>query len=271
MKASGPMGKKATTKPIAADAPKNGMGIAGRFLGIAAKFEAVADAAAAHVPSPRARMWLDGFFHPEATYDKVEKGASVASLSQNLIIFYFAYSLIFFLFMLALTSSLPAQDLTPMGPQKNPDVAQIAVGSLIVGPIASTITALLAFGLVFISARALGGKGTFAKQANSMSLVLCGSNTLLLAFMCIVFAIFLPSFLLKDSLFLGATASLVAMLASVPIFILCLVILLYSLYAYFLVVRKAHSLPSWRAAGVILIAAALVVVLDAVIARVTGN
>jgi hypothetical protein len=259
------MGKKASHSEMPPPAPKKG-GWKGRTYGLAEKFELVVNAVAAPLPSPRIKLWLAGFFHPVETYENVEARANIAGIAANLLIFYFAYSLVFFLFMLALTSLLPADELQSMGIQKSPDLAQVALGSLVIGPVASVISAFIAFALVFLPARAFGGRGTFAKQANSMALVLCGSNALLLAFMCVVFVIFLPSFILRDSLMLGATASIAAMLASIPIFLLCLAILLYAIYAYFLVIRKAHGLSSLRAAGAALIAAALIVLLDAAIA-----
>ncbi|MCX6770491.1 MAG: YIP1 family protein [Candidatus Micrarchaeota archaeon] len=234
----------------------------GRIYGFAEKFEHAVDAASAPLPSQGIKLWLAGFFRPEETYEKVEKTATLAGLAGNLLIFYFAYSLIFFLFMLVLTSSLSEGDLLSMGLQKSPDLAQAALGSLVIGPIASALSALFAFALVFISARVLGGDGTYAKQANSMSLVLCGSNILLLAFMCVAFAIFIPSFLLRDSAFVGSIVSIATLLASLPLFLMCLAILVYTIYAYYLVARKAHNISSWRAAGAIVIAAALVVLLD---------
>jgi len=83
--------------------------------------------------------------------------------------------------MLAFTSSLSAKDLAEMGLKQNPDLSQIALASLVVDPLVSTCLALAQFALVFASAKVLGGKGTYVKQANSMSLVLCGSSTILLA------------------------------------------------------------------------------------------
>jgi len=141
----------------------------------------------------------------------------------------------------------------------------------VISPIVSTLFALVAFAAVFVPARVLGGTGTYVKQANSMSLVLCGSNTLLLAMMCIAFAIFIPSFLLRDSAFAGTIVSIVTLVANVPVLLLCLAILLYTIYAYYLVVRKAHRLSAWRAAGAIVVAAALVVLLDVAVNIIMGS
>ena len=230
-----------------------------RFAG---KFEHAVNAAAAPLPSPRIKLWLAGYFHPEQTYEKVEKNASLAGLVGNLILFYIAYSSIFFLFMLALTSSLSSEDLLLMGLQKHPDIAKIALESLVIGPIVSAFSALFAFALVFASARILGGNGTYVRQANSMSLVLCGSNMLLLAFMCVAFAILMPAFALKDFAFVGTIVSILTAIANVPVLLLCLLILLYSIYSHYLVVKRAHGLTAWRAAGAIAIAAVAVVLID---------
>ncbi len=265
------MGKKATPRTKAPDGPKGADGWMGRIYRFAEKFEKTANAAAAPLPSPRIRLWLAGFFHPEETYEKVEKDASLAKIVVNLLIFYFAYSLIFFLFMLALTSSLPADDLLSMGLKKNPDLAQIAIGSLVAGPFVSAFFALAAFAVVFVPARVLGGKGTYVKQSHSMALVLCGSNTLLLALVCIAFAIFLPSFILRDSAFVGTIVSLLTLLANVPVLLLCLAIFLYTAYAYYLVVRKAHGLSAVRSAISIVIAAAIVVLADALVTSIMGG
>ena len=267
------MGKKANPRIAAPVTPKKDLlhsllgwfpliGGKERTHRFAEKFEHFINAAAAPLPSPRIKLWLAGFFHPQETYGKVEKNATLAGIAINLIIFYFAYSLIFFLFMLALTSSLSAEDLLQMGLQKHPDVAKIALESLAAGPIMSTISALFAFGLIFLAARVLGGKGNYVKQANSMSLVLCGSNTLLLAFMCVAFAIFTPSFIMRDSAFIGTIVSIFTAIVNIPILLLCLLILLYSIYAHYLVVKQAHNLTAVRAAGAIVIAAALIVLLD---------
>jgi len=239
--------------------------------GFAEKFERVANAAAAPLPSPRIRLWLAGFFHPEETYEKVGKDATLAGLAGNLILFYIAYSLIFFLFMLLLSSGLSQEDLLSIGLQKNPDIAKIAVGSLVLGPIASTAFALAVFAMVFIGARILGGKGTYVKQANSMALVLCGSNTLLLALMCIAFVIFLPSFILRDYAFLGTIVSIAGLLANVPVLALCVAILLYTMYAHYLVVRKSHGLSAARAVAAIVIAVALVLLSDVAISAILGS
>ena len=256
------MEKKQKSHAAAPAAQKSRGGHIGRIYNFSEKFEHIVNAAAAPLPSPRIKLWLAGFFHPEETYEKAEKSATLAGLAWNLVLFYIAYSVIFFIFMLALTSSLTSEDLLAMGLQKNPDIPTIAFGSLVISPLVSTFVAIIAFAVVFASARALGGKGNYVKQANSMSLVLCGSNTLLLVLMCIAFAIFIPSFILRGSAFIGTIVSLLTLLASVPVLLLFLAILLYTIYAYYLVVRKAHNLSAWKAAGAIAIAAALVVLLD---------
>jgi len=264
------MGKKSNLHIAAPAEPKKIGGWKGRIYLFAEKFERAVNAAAAPLPSPRIKLWLAGFFHPEETYEKVEKNASLVGIAANLIIFYFSYFLIFYLFMLAFTSSLSANDLAEMGLRQNPDIAQIALASLLVDPLVSTFLALAQFALVFASARMLGGNGTFVKQANSMSLVLCGSSTILLALVCAAFAIFTPAFILRDSPFLGTIVSLITAIVNVPILLLCMAILLYSIYAHYIVVKKAHNLSSWRAAGAIAITIGLIVlfyiVLDAVLA-----
>ncbi|MFA5929554.1 MAG: YIP1 family protein [Candidatus Micrarchaeia archaeon] len=256
------MGKKAKTRIEAPAGPKGDGGWKGKLCHFAGKFEKLVNAAAAPLPSPRIKLWLAGFFHPEETYEKVEKSATLAGTAANLIIFYFAYSLIFFLFMLALTSSLSQEDLLSMGLQKSPDLASIALGSIVVGPFVSAFFAMFAFATVFASARLLGGKGEYVKQANSMSLVLCGGNTLLLAFMCIAFAIFMPSFAMRDSAFFGTIVSIITALLNIPILLICFAILLYSVYAHYLVVKKSHGLSAVRTAGAIVTAAAFIVLLE---------
>ena len=265
------MGKKEKSRIATPAAQKILGGWKGKVYGFAWKFEHAVNAAASPLPSNRIKLWLAGFFHPEETYEKEEKGATLMGLAGNLILFYMAYSFIFFLFMLALTSNLPAEDLLAMGMQKNPDIAKIALGSLVLSPIVSTFFALAAFAAVFMPARALGGNGTYVKQAHSMSLVLCGSNMLLLALMCLAFAIFLPSFLLRDSAFAGTIVSIVTLLANVPVLLMCVAILLYTIYAYYLVVRKSHGLSAWKAVGAIAIAAAIVVLADIAINIVLGS
>jgi len=259
------MQKKSKTQVAAQIAPKNSGGWTGKAHGLAEKFEKIVNAVAAPLPSPRIRLWLAGFFHPDETYGKVEKNATLVGMTINLLIFYIAYSTIFFLFMLALTTILPADDLLSMGLQKNPDIVKIALGSLVLSPVVSAFFAMFAFAAVFASARVLGGKGTYVKQANSMSLVLCGSNMMLLVLMCLAFAIFMPSFILRDSEIAGAIVSIATLLASIPVLLMCLAILLYSIYAHYLVVRKAHDLSSWRAAGAMAIAAVFIVLLDIVL------
>ena len=265
------MEKKPKARISAPSAPESEGGWKGRIRHFAEKFEKTVNSAAALLPSPRIRLWLAGFFHPEGTYEKVEKNATLAGMAVNLVLFYIAYSLIFFLFMLALTSSLASEDLLPMGLQKNPDIAAIAVGSLVLSPVVSTLFALAAFAVIFMPARILGGNGAYVKQANSMSLVLCGSNTLLLALMCVAFAIFLPSFILRDSGPLGTIVSIITLLANVPVLMLCLAILLYTIYAYYLVVKKAHNLSAWRSAIAIAVAAALIVLADVAVNVVLGS
>ena len=264
------MQKKSKPHAAATSAPKSAGGWIGKVYGFAGKFERVANAAASPLPSPRIRLWLAGFFHPEETYEKTEKNATLMGIAINLLIFYFAYFLIFFLFMLAFTSSLSANDLAEMGLRQTPDIPQIALVSLVVDPFVSTFLALAQFALVFLAARMLGGKGTYVKQANSMSLVLCGSSAILLALVCIAFVIFTPSFALRDSAFLGTVVSIITAIANVPILLLCMAILLYSVYAHYLVVKKAHGLTAARAAGAMAIAIVFIVllyiVLDAVLA-----
>ena len=256
------MEKKQKSHAAAPAVQKSAEGWRGKICHFCEKFERIANAAAAPLPSPRIKLWLAGFFHPEETYEKVEKNATLAGLAWNLILFYIAYSAIFFLFMLALTSSLPPDEMLSFGLQKNPDIPSIAFGSLVISPLVSTFFAMFAFAVVFASARLLGGKGNYVRQANSMSLVLCGSNLLLLASMCVAFALFAPSFILRGSAFIGTIVSLLALLASVPLLMLFLAILLYTIYAYYLVVKKAHQLSAWKAAGAIANAAALVVLLE---------
>jgi len=256
------MGKKTKSSAVGTIAANNDGIWMGKARGFAGKFENVANAAAAPLNSQRIELWLAGFFQPEKTYEKVEKTAALPEIAHNLILFYLAYSLIFFLFMLALTSILPPDELLSMGLQESPDIPMIAFSSLVISPIVSTLFALLAFFIVFISARILGGKGAYAKQANSMSLVLCGSNIILLAFICLAFAVFTPSFILHGEGLPGALASIAALLINVPVFLACIAILLYSIYAYYLVVRKAHNLSAWKSVGALVMAAAIVVLIE---------
>jgi len=257
------MGKKANAgQGVQAQPGKQG-GWRGKLAGAWERLERTSFAAAALVPSQRLKMWLSGFFHPDEEYAKAEARATLRELIINLLIFYFIYSSIFFLFMLALTSFLPADDLASVGLQKSPDLAQIAIGSLVASPIISAASALFAFALVFAAAKALGGKGGFSRQSYSMSLVLCGSNLLMLAFMCTAFAFFFPSFLVRSSPLLGGVLSIAGILAGAPALLACLAILLYTIYAYYLVVRKAHGLSGLKSALAIVIAAALVVLFDA--------
>ncbi|MFA6907581.1 MAG: YIP1 family protein [Candidatus Micrarchaeia archaeon] len=255
------MARKEKSSAAAAAPQKSAEGWAGKAYGIAGKFEQLVARAASPLPSPRIKLWLAGFFHPGETYDKVEKGATLAGVAANLIIFYFAYFLVFFLFMLALTSSLSAEDMAEMGLRQNPDILQIALVSLLIDPLVSTFLAMAQFALVFIAARLVGGKGTYAKQANSMSLVLCGSSTLLLAFVCAAFVIFIPAFALRHSAFIGTVVSIMTALVNAPILLLCFAIFLYSVYAHYAVVKRAHGLSPWRAAGAIAIAAGFIALL----------
>ena len=193
------------------------------------------------------------------------RSATQAELAFNLVFFYFFYSLLFFLFMLGLTAVLPQDELFGIGLNPNPDLAQIALGSLVVGPVASAITALAAFALIYLPARALGGNGGYVKQAYAMSLLLCASNVLLLSFALAAFAVLVPSYLAQGSLVLGALLALLGILVNIPVFLASLAILLYTIYAYYLVVRKAHGLSQWRAAGAIAVAAVLVFLTDAAV------
>ncbi|MFA6214454.1 MAG: hypothetical protein WC717_04220 [Candidatus Micrarchaeia archaeon] len=257
------MGKKASQRTQAAAMPEGGGGWRGKLRDSALKFEQYSYAAASRLPSQRIMLWLKGFFRPGETCGRAEKNANFLGVAANLLLFYIAYSLIFFLFMLAFTSLLSAEERLYMGLENSPDLAQIAISSLVAGPVASTLSVLAAFAAVFICARALGGNGAFARQADAMSRVLFGSNTLILASILLAFAISLPAFLLRKSAFLGALAGIAAALASLPLFLLCLAIAIYSIYAYYLVVRKAHNLAPWRAAGAIVAAAAILLAADA--------
>ncbi len=258
------MGKKAR-QTAASKAPQQEGGWKGKLISWAEKFEALVNAAAASVPCARLKMWIDGFFHPEEEYDKSQAKATPPELFYNLLFFYFFYSLAFFLFMIALTSVLPPEDMQAVGFNPSPDIAQIAIGSLVVGPVISTITALAAFLLVYLPARALGGSGGYMQQSYAMSRVLCGSNVLLMVLMLAAFLVFMPSFLAQDSLLLGTVLSIIGALVNIPVFLLCLAILLYTIYAYYLVVRKAHGFSSWRAAGAMVVAAVFVVLADAAV------
>jgi len=267
------MEKKSKSHIVPPSAPKNVGGWKGKiyrfaekFKPFTQKFEQVVNTAAVPLPSPRIKLWLAGFFHPEETYEKVEKDATLVGLAGNLIIFYIASSFVLFLIALALISILSPEDMMQyMGLQQSPDIAAIAIDSLILSPIVITFFAMFAFALVFLSARMLGGKGTYVKQANSMTLVLCGNNTLLLVLMCLVRIISLPSFLLRDAAFTGTIVSIATAIVNIPVLLLCLAVFLYSIYAYYLVIKKAHNLSMWRTIGVILITAVFVLLVDAAV------
>lgn len=243
----------------------------GWLVAAAGRFESIVGSIAARIPSSRLRMWLSFFFHPEEEYGKVAARATPGELAFNLIFFYFFYSLLFFLFMLGLSSLLPPEELLPIGLNPSPDVAQIALGSLVVGPVASTITVLVAFASIYLPARALGGTGSYVRQAYAMSLLLCGSNALLLAFALSALAVLVPSYLAQGSFLLGTLLALLGILVNVPVFLACVAILLYTVYAYYLVARKAHGLSSWRAAGAIAVAAVLVFLADAAVGWLLKN
>ena len=77
----------------------------GKLFGIAGNFEQVVTSAAGRIPSNRLKMWVSGFFHPEEACGETGAKVAPAELALNLLVFYFVYSVIFFMFMLALTSS----------------------------------------------------------------------------------------------------------------------------------------------------------------------
>jgi hypothetical protein len=52
---------------------------------------------------------------------------------------------------------------------------------------------------------------------------------------------------------------------------MCIAILLYTIYAHYLVVKKSHGLSAWRAAVAIAIAAVLVVLSDVAIGVILGK
>jgi hypothetical protein len=261
------MGKKTKMKQAAAVAPEGKLGWGGFIERAWQRFESIANAAASPIPSSRLKMWLSSFFHPEEMHGELEAKASWFGLVSNLLIFYFFYSLVFFVFMLALSSTLAPQEALSMGLAPNPDISQIALGSLVAGPIVSCASILLVFALVFAAARVLGGNGGYLSQSYPMSLVLCGSNAVLLALICVAFALFLPAFAAKDSPAIGGFLSMAAAIVNLPIMIACLAVFLYSLHAYYLLVKKAHGLSSYRAAGAIALAAACVLAIDFALSR----
>jgi hypothetical protein len=260
------MGKKAKAQAAIAKAIAEDKSWKGRLARACRKFESVAMAAAAPLPSPRIKLWLAGFFHPEETYDKLGKIA-LSELFGNLIIFYFAYSAIFLAATLVLTSTLTPDEAMAMGFQAPQDPIWSALTVLVANTIVSAVSVLFAFALIFAAAVALGGKGGYAKQTYAMSLVLCGSNVLLLCLVAAAFAAFIPAYLFKGVFMLEELSSLAAMAVNLPLLLLCLAVLLYSIYAYCLLVKKAHNISKWRAVASMLIAAALVVLIDFVLNR----
>lgn len=252
------MGKKA--KQPALKAPAAG-GWKGKICDAAAKFEAIAYRAASLLPSGRLKLWLDGFFRPQEAHDRAGS-VPLSELFGNLLLFYFIYSAIFLAAMVAVTSLLAPADAAMLGFEAPSDPLWSALTLLVANTIVSAISALFAFALIFASALALGGKGKYVRQSYPMSLVLCGSNALLLGVVACALLTFVPAYLLRGVFLAGEIASLAAILANVPLLLLCVAIILYTLYAYYLVVKKAHNLSSWRAAAAMLLAALLVLLID---------
>jgi len=262
------MGKKAKPQP-ALNAPA-AAGWRGRIYDAAAKFEAVAAMAASPLPSGRLKAWLAGFFHPRKAC-AAGGGATFSGLFSNLLLFYFAYSAVFLAAMLAATSLMEPSDAALLGFAAPEGHLWQALTLLVANTVVSAASALFAFALVFVSALAFGGKGGYVRQSYPMSLVLCGSNALLLGIVACAALTFVPAYLLRGVFLLAELASLAAVLANVPLLALCLAIILYTIYAYYLVVRQVHGLSSLRAAGAMALAALLVLLVDSAARAVMGG
>jgi len=262
------MAKKAK-KTKAAPEPQGGW--KGKLLEAWQKFGNALESSAAKLSWKRPSLWLAGFFHPEETYGKEGGHATLPELFGNLLIFYFVYSAIFFAVLVAVTSLVPQAEADLMGFRKPENILWTGISLMVANTAVSALGAIAMFAFIYIAAKALGGKGDYVKPSYFLSLVLCGENVILLLFALAGLILLAPTYLVKGVLILDLIFMLGAVVIGIPLLLFCLAIILYSIYAYYIVVKKAHELSSWKAVGSIVVGMALVWLVNTVLEILTKS
>lgn len=254
------MGKK--MRPLAAVSEKEKKpGLMDTVREKFAQFESIFLGTASKHNLPFLKGWFLAYFHPAETCESELKNASLKSAAINLLVFYFAFSAMFFVFAsLSYYFAGGAQALSGKQAQFNP--LSLAPQILVLEPVLNTVFMFVSLSLLFISAKLMGGKATFQAQSYLVSLSFCGIMAIASAFTLLAFAALLITSLFSGFSIIDTLALLIGPLISLFFFLLLLGSFIYGLYSFYRVVKAAHRLSGVRTVGAIACSVALVVLLN---------
>lgn len=229
------------------------------------KFESAALAVASRTKSKRLSIWVSSFFHPDAAAQSAEKDASVRSTAYNLLLFYFAFSLAFFI-VAAVSYLLSGK------PGQSPDLLNpaMAVQIILLEPLLNTAVMFLTLGLVYLSARLLGGKAGYVKQAYAIALVFAGWMSIIAFLLLSISMLLLAAASFPAYTTAGAVAALITGIPALSILLVSIGVFLYGLLQICRAVSAVHGITMLRAAAALALVVVFIIVLNVALLAVLG-
>jgi hypothetical protein len=172
------------------------------------------------------RLWVEAYFHPVETIEREKRNATFFEMEANVFFSSLVYAIAYALYAIAILQTLGF-----MMPSANRPGLLDVLGAAVEGPVIALFTVPIAMGLLYLTARLLGGRGKYLEQSYGYVLVeggihlICAPLTVLSAMPCLGFVFSLA--------FLAVFA--------------------YGIYSQYRVVRHVHALSRNRAIATMVI------------------
>ena len=156
------------------------------------------------------------------------------------------------------------------GQKTSPFSPEFALSAVVLEPVLNTVFMLFTLALVYASARLLGGRANYAVQSQAVSQVFMGWMSILALFMVAISLLLLIASPFSPYTTIG---TIVSFLTGIPILLLfaaSFLVFLYGLYKIYLAIRAVHNLSTIRAAAVVLVTVAFVVLLNILLISIAG-
>jgi len=214
--------------------------------------------------------WINGFFHPLETEAPQGKNASIFMGLDSVLLFIFFYSFVLFAFFMIIFTYLPVESESMFGTSTIPNIFQFGANMLVFAPIMNAVAVAAAFLAAFVSARLLGGAAKLQEHFYGFSLIFCGSSFLLFFISIVTSVLRIPIASGPDFSMVGIIIFIACSVGSILAFVCALSIFAYMFYAYFILIRKMHSLSTFRSIIVLAIFIIFAVIVNSV-AMLFGN
>lgn len=176
-------------------------------------------------------VWKNALLHPHQTLADEKKNSSIGTALKYVAVAYLVFGLVFGLFFYFLLSLIPSSL-----PLINVILKGLGIAVLIGAPIFFVIMGIIGIligsGIYWVIAKIFGGKGSYTEQ------------------------VYLTSIFISPIVILGILGFIPAIGFLVP-----LLLGIYNIYLFILMMKEVHGFGTWKAVGVALVPAVIIVVL----------